>query len=100
MTHSRQYHSWMGMHQRCYNPKHPRYADYGGRGIQVCERWNTFEAFFADMGTCPPNRSIDRIDNDGNYEPCNCHWATVNEQRSTQRPGWKKRVRNAKGQFA
>ena len=71
---------------RCYNPKHPRFADYGGRGITVCERWLTFANFLADMGEPPPGLTLDRIDNDGNYEPGNCRWATDTQQRTNKRP--------------
>lgn len=74
------YKSWNSMKQRCLNPKDQAYEKYGGRGIQVCERWMEFENFLADMGVRPEGTSIDRIDNDGNYEPSNCKWSTRQQQ--------------------
>lgn len=75
------YTSWAQMHARCTNPNHNRYHRYGGRGISVCAQWKAFEAFLADMGgSWKPGLSIDRIDNDGNYEVGNCRWATPSEQ--------------------
>lgn len=76
------YNSWVSMKQRCTNPNDKRYAAYGGRGIKVCDRWfDSFENFLADMGKRPSlKHSIDRIDNDGNYEPGNCRWATNSRQ--------------------
>jgi hypothetical protein len=71
---------WNGMIDRCRNPKCPMYPWYGGRGIKVCERWTTFSSFLTDMGERPDGLSLDRINNDGDYEPGNCRWATSREQ--------------------
>src|SRR5882672_2593482 len=73
---------WRAMQDRCYNKNIEQYLYYGERGITVCQRWiNNFEDFLRDMGHRPtPNHSIDRINNDGNYEPSNCRWATKKEQ--------------------
>lgn len=72
---------WQHMRKRCEKPSDPKYPNYGGRGIAVCERWQVFENFLEDMGERPSaNHSIDRINNDGNYEPGNCRWATAKQQ--------------------
>lgn len=82
-----EYKSWAGAIQRCTNPNDAAYANYGGRGIKVCDRWlESYENFLADMGRKPNSRhSIDRINNDGNYEPGNCRWATAYQQRHNRR---------------
>jgi hypothetical protein len=90
VTHGREgtteYNSWRSMLRRCRNPKAANYRFYGGRGVTVCERWLSFEGFFADMGEKPSARhSLDRINTYGNYEPSNCRWATPSEQASNRR---------------
>jgi hypothetical protein len=84
---SSEYAVWCHIKARCYNPNHVAYAHYGGRGIKVCKRWrDSFKAFLADMGRRPSSKhSIDRIDNDGDYKPDNCRWATPWQQQNNKR---------------
>jgi hypothetical protein len=83
--HSREYRSWESMKQRCLNPNHPHYSDYGGRGIQICARWMDFANFLADVGKRPPKTSLERIDVNKGYDPANCRWATQKEQIANRR---------------
>lgn len=93
-----EYNIWAQMIQRCINPKHPMWKYYGKRGIRVSNRWRKFENFFADMGYRPSAKlSLDRIDNDGNYERSNCRWATRSQQEKNKRQPI--RARGADGRY-
>ena len=89
MCNTRTYTSWSQMRQRCYNPYTINFKYYGGRGVSVCERWrdikNGFINFYKDMGDRPEGKSLDRINNKGNYTPKNCKWSTPQEQANNRR---------------
>jgi hypothetical protein len=83
---TKEFKSWEGMINRCYSPNSSAYSRYGGRGIKVCDRWLVnYENFLADMGECPKGLTLERINNDGNYESLNCKWATRKEQAANTR---------------
>lgn len=86
MSHTREYRSWYQMKSRCYDKNHHAYKDYGGRGISVCDKWfASFVTFYKDMGKRPEGMTLDRINNDGDYESSNCKWSTASEQARNRR---------------
>ena len=92
-SNTKEYSAWRTAKQRCINPNNKDYESYGGRGITMCDSWlHSFENFFKDMGLCPSNLMLERKNNDGNYEPGNCKWATAKEQAANRRPRAPRRV--------
>ncbi len=82
---TREYRCWAHIKGRCENSNDGAYKNYGGRGITICEQWQSFEQFLQDMGRCPKGFSIERVNNNGNYEPSNCKWIPLSEQAKNKR---------------
>jgi hypothetical protein len=100
-NHTSIYDRWVSMRQRCFDPNHKSYPDYGGRGVGVCPEWHAdFMAFYRHVGDAPPGLSIDRIDVDGNYEPGNWRWATASEQVRNRRPSKRKKRKGRRADLA
>jgi hypothetical protein len=90
MTKTKEHEAWQAMIGRCHREEHISYPWYGARGIKVCKEWRkSFEAFYNYIGPAPSNKlTVDRIDNEGNYEPGNVRWATRHQQAANKRPRW------------